>query len=158
MMKYLRLFENFNSLEFIWIHGLPGSGKTYLSNKIKEENPEKDFIVLDDVGGFDKIEESVRDRRNIIMSSPFFENFNNFYPNFSDKLKDFLKTNGYELKEYWFENNPEACIKNVKMRTDHKIASKSVITEIPYYSSKYKIPPGVEALPVFQTINTKRIL
>jgi hypothetical protein len=148
-MKYLRLFENFNSLEFIWIHGLPGSGKTYLSNKIKEENPEKDFIVLDDIGGFESIEEGVKDKRNIIMSSPFFENFNSFYPNFSDKLKDFLATNGYILKEYWFENNPEACIKNVKGREGHKIASKSVITEIPYYSSKYKIPPDVETLPVF---------
>ena len=152
-MKYLRLFENFENLEFVWIHGLPGSGKTYLSNKIKKENPEKDFIILDDIGDFGKIEQGVIDRRNIIMSSPFFENFNNFYPNFPDKLKDFLGTNGYILKEYWFENNPEACIKNVKMRTEHKIDSRSVITEIPYYSLRYKIPPGVETLPVYNKFN-----
>jgi hypothetical protein len=152
-MKYLRLFENFENLEFVRIHGLPGSGKTYLSNKIKKENPEKDFIILDDIGDFEKIEQGVKDRRNIIMSSPFFENFNNFYPNFSDKLKDFLGSNRYILKEYWFENNPEACIKNVKMRTEHKIDSRSVITEIPYYSLRYKIPPGVETLPVYNNFN-----
>ena len=40
-MKYLKLFENFEKLEFIWIHGLPGSGKSTFAKNIRDENPKK---------------------------------------------------------------------------------------------------------------------
>ena len=42
----IKRFESFGAKKFVWIHGLPGSGKTYLANQINQNN---DYTVLDDI-------------------------------------------------------------------------------------------------------------
>jgi adenylate kinase family enzyme len=150
-MKYIKLFEKFieNKNYFVWIHGLPGSGKSTLSEKIKKENPDKNFIILDDISSISPLYELIRKEKNIIFSSPYFENYytNSYYYN---KLKSILEENkNYELVEFWFENDLERCVKNLKNRKEHKIDSKYIIPEMSYYSRDYIIPDGVDVLKVF---------
>jgi hypothetical protein len=134
--------------QFIWIHGLPGSGKSFLANKIKSENT--DFALLDDIANISQIEKLMEDGENIILTSPYFESYlfrgNNFL-----KLNQILESNNdYELTEYWFENNPKDCIDNLKNRQEHHIKSDSIIPEIFTFSKNYNIPKNVEVIPVYQ--------
>jgi uridine kinase len=147
-MKYLKLFEAFNNQEFIWIHGLPGSGKSHLSNKMSMENLDKSYVVLDDIANIDDILEQMNENRNIILTSPYFENYNNY--GLDKKLKNILDNSNYLIKEYWFENNPKACVENVSKRQSHNIGSTALIPEIWYYSKNYKIPTDAETISVWQ--------
>jgi hypothetical protein len=150
-MKYIKLFEKFseNKNYFIWIHGLPGSGKSTLSEKIKKENPDKNFYILDDIGSISHLDKLIRKKKNIILSSPYFENYYT-YSGYYDKLKSILEENkNYELEEIWFENDLERCIDNLKNRKEHKIDSNLIIPEMFYYSKNYIIPDGIDVLEVF---------
>ena len=146
-MNHLKKFESFNSenlqRKFIWIHGLPGSGKTHLSNEISKDQK---FVILDDIGNISKVVSNLDKENNIILSSPYFDNYINL--GLDLKLKSILKDYDYDIDEIWFENNPENCIKNIKNRTDHKIDSVSIIPEIPNFSRNYIIPVGVKTIPV----------
>jgi uridine kinase len=149
-MKYLKLFENFEKLEFIWIHGLPGSGKSTFAKNINDENPEKDFIILDDIHDIEQIKVLMGEKRNIILNSPYFDNWTEGIS--EKKLRTILDSReDYSVKEYWFENNPEACIENLKKRKEHKFPSNELISEIGYQSTKYKIPSGVKTIPVWSS-------
>ena len=146
--EYLR--ATLQSKRFIWIHGLPGSGKSYLSLNIQKNNPEKKYRVLDDIGNMEDVEEVLEEGESIILTSPYFENYS-FTKNF-DNLKEKMKfyTN-YSVLHLWFENDVEACINNLKSRIGHKIDSKYIIPEIPDFSKKYKIPPGARKIPVHKS-------
>ena len=148
-MKYLKLFEAFNNKEFIWIHGLPGSGKSHLAKKISKEKSDVSYVVLDDIANIDDILEHINENRNIILTSPYFENYNNY--GLDKKLKNILDNSNYSIKEYWFENNPKACVENVSRRKSHKIGSTALIPEIWYYSKNYKIPTDAETISVWQS-------
>ena len=91
---------------------------------------------------------SCDENRNIILTSPYFENYNNY--GLDKKLKNILDNSNYSIKEYWFENNPKACIENVSKRQSHKIGSTALIPEIWYYSKNYKIPTDAETISVWQ--------
>jgi len=57
---------------------------------------------------------------------------------------------GIKLKELWFENDPEACIKNLLRRGDnHMIKADILIPEIMDFSTRYKIPNGSIIIPVW---------
>ena len=149
-MKYIKLFENFEKLEFIWIHGLPGSGKSTFAKNINDENPEKDFIILDDIHDIEQIKVLMGEKRNIILNSPYFDNWTEGIS--EKKLRTILDSReDYSVKEYWFENDPETCIENLKKRKEHKFHSNVLISEIGYQSTKYKIPSGVKTIPVWSS-------
>jgi len=149
-MIYIKLFENFEKLEFIWIHGLPGSGKSTFAKNINDENPKKDFIILDDIHDIEQIKVLMGEKRNIILNSPYFDNWTEGIS--EKKLRTILDSReDYSVKEYWFENDPESCIENLKKRKEHKFSSNVLISEIRYQSGKYKIPSGVKTIPVWSS-------
>ena len=146
-MKYLRLFEDFSDKHFIWIHGLPGSGKSHLA---KIMNIDNQYEILDDIASFDKIDSLLNAGSDIILTSPYFEEylkFNGFYNKLINKLNEHKD---YILEEIWFENNPNACIENLKSRTKHSIKSEYIIPEIQIYSKDYKVPSNVDVMPIWK--------
>ena len=140
----IKRFESFGSKKLIWIHGLPGSGKTYLANQINENG---DFSILDDIIDISLIVAEMNKGSNIILSSPYFENYTGLP--FESKLRKILNDSDYEVEEIWFENNPDTCIENIKSREDHKIKPNTLYPEIRIFSSKYKIPEGSKVIPVW---------
>jgi len=148
-MKYLKKFnENVKSKRFIWIHGLPGSGKSTIANKIVMDNPDENYVLLDDVGSLNKVSDEIDKGSNIILNSPYFDNYMMF--DLDKKLRDILSNNlDYLVDEIWFENNPNKCIENIKNRKNHKIAPEILFGEIQNFSINYKIPIGVKTIPVF---------
>ena len=133
----------------LWIHGLPGSGKSSVAIEKQRQLPDKNFIILDDIGNPEDVENLLSEGENIILTSPYFENYS-FTKNFvtlKEKMK--LYTN-YFVLHLWFENDTEACIDNLKSRTGHKIDSKYIIPEMEDFSKKYKIPPGARKIPVYR--------
>lgn len=137
--------------QIIWIHGLPGSGKSTLAMKIEKENKEKDFLILDDVFNFNQVEDPLKLGKNIILTSPYFENYS--FTDHFQKLKETLETyDNYFVIELWFENDKESCIENLKNRKDHKINSMSIIVEMDDYSKKYKVPSGARTIPVYKSV------
>lgn len=140
----IKRFENYTINKLIWIHGLPGSGKTHLSNNLNKNN---DFVILDDITNMSDITKEVNKRSNIILSSPYFEEYS--HTGYYERLRSILKDSDYQVEEIWFENNPEKCIKNLKNRTDHKIDSITIIPEIGWFSKRYKIPSSAKVIPVW---------
>ncbi len=147
--NYLRTALDKNIL--IWIHGLPGSGKSTLATKIEKENKDKDFVVLDDIANFNQVEDELKAGKNIILTSPYFENYS--FTKYFQKLNERLKFySNYFITELWFENDKESCIDNLKNRKEHKIDSMSIIAEIDDYSKKYTIPVGARTIPVYKSV------
>lgn len=142
---YNRVLESVsNKNKFVWIHGLPGSGKTtYASNINKKGN----YVLLDDIMDISKVKKELEEGNDIILVSPYFDNYMEF--SLDVKLKDLLKDFDYDLEEIWFENNPKKCISNLNKRSVHKIRSSSIIPEINMFSSKYKIPSDVKQIEVW---------
>lgn len=153
-MKHIQLYERFDAIHnglpknFIWIHGLPGSGKTTLANKIINDNPDKRFVLLDDVGSTTEIIQQIDKGSNIILSSPYFDNYMN--TGLDRKIKNYLSKTDYSVEELWFENNPDQCIENIKARTGHRINVASLLPEVIIFSNNYNIPSDVKQIPVFQ--------
>lgn len=147
-MKHLKTFnESLEPKSFIWIHGLPGSGKTTLANKIMDENPDKRYVLLDDVGSNRQIIEQIDKGSNIILSSPYFDNYMIY--GFDRQIRDYLSKTDYSVEELWFENNPQKCIENIKNRKGHHINVESLLPEVINFSNNYKIPVGVKQIRVF---------
>ena len=140
----IKRFESFGVKKLIWIHGLPGSGKTYLANQISKDG---DYSILDDIMDISLIEAEMNKGRDIILSSPYFESFTGMP--FESRLRTMLAGTDYDVEEIWFDNDPEKCIENVKSRKDHKIKPNNLFPEIRMFSSRYKIPEGVRTIPVW---------
>ena len=149
-MKWLKLFENFNEKKFIWIHGLPGSGKSFLAAQKRDNDADLDFQVLDDIGNFKDVVSKIEEGKNIILTSPYFDNYMNKTFGLWDKLNQLLRSTDYVVEHIWFSNDPDSCIENLKRRTEHQIDSKSIIPEIPHFSKEYRITPGAQIIPVYK--------
>ena len=142
----IKRFENYNKDKFVWIHGLPGSGKTTMANKI---NKNKDFVILDDTSNISDVQDELNKGNNIILSSPYFDNYLNSLFLGETKIRNILKNYNYNVEEIWFENDLQTCIQNLKNRTKHRINTKSIIPDMNEFSKKYKIPDGTKTIPVW---------
>lgn len=134
----------------IWIHGLPGSGKSYLALEKQQKLSNKNFIVLDDIYNFSQIEEHLINNEDIILTSPYYENYS--FTKYFEKLNNLMKSKytNYFVINLWFENDKESCKANLRNRTEHKIKSDSIISEIDYFSKNYSIPSNVRKIPVYR--------
>lgn len=133
-----------NKSKFVWIHGLPGSGKTTLANDI---NKDGNFVILDDIMDVSKIKKELEEGNDIILVSPYFDNYMRF--SLDVKLKEVLNDFDYDVEEIWFKNDPEKCIDNLRSRSEHNIKSSLIIPEVNIFSSKYKIPSDVVPIEVW---------
>jgi len=95
-------------MPFIFIVGLPGSGKTTLSKKLLLDYP--DAILLDDSLGFINVGKlkSMGENNMVIISDPRLTSFE-LFKFITSKLPNVLKV-------YIFENNPSKCIVNINTR------------------------------------------
>lgn len=140
----IKRFESFSTKKFVWIHGLPGSGKTYLANQMNNNN---DYTILDDIIDMSKVQAEMDKGNNIILSSPYFEKYIGMP--LESRLRKILEGSDYQLEEIWFENNPENCIKNINNRVDHNIKANILAPEVMELAYRYKIPEGSKVIPVW---------
>ena len=140
----IKRFESFSTKKFVWIHGLPGSGKTYLANQMNKNN---DYTILDDIIDMSKVQAEMDKGNNIILSSPYFEKY--IAMSLESRLRKALEGSDYELEEIWFENNPQNCIKNINNRVDHNIKANILAPEVIELSYRYRIPEGSKVVPVW---------
>lgn len=140
----IKRFESFSTKKFVWIHGLPGSGKTYLANQMNKNN---DYTILDDIIDMSKVQAEMDKGNNIILSSPYFEKYIGM--SLESRLRKALEGSDYQLEEIWFENNPQNCIKNINNRVDHNIKANILAPEVMELAYRYKIPEGSKIVPVW---------
>ena len=140
----IKRFESFSTKKFVWIHGLPGSGKTYLANQMNKNN---DYTILDDIIDMSKVQAEMDKGNNIILSSPYFEKYIGMP--LESRLRKTLEGSDYQLEEIWFENNPQNCIKNINNRVDHNIKANILAPEVIELAYRYRIPEGSKVIPVW---------
>ena len=122
-----------------FIVGLPGSGKTYLAHKlIKISRQFRQTLLFDDMKSKDmtKAEEAVKAGKDLYIADPWL-----CYPDYLAKAKILVtdKWGASEVEVIYFENHPEACIRNAKHRADER----NVEGFIRHATKHYVIPEGV---------------
>ena len=121
----------------ICIIGLPGSGKTFLAERLLKSYGE-DWQVWDDPGckNVDAMLEQIKLGKNIIITDPHLCVLRN-----RDNAITLLQKTGVQITNIFFiffENNPNMCIKNVSLRNDER----DVINTIKLYTELYVPPLG----------------
>lgn len=126
-------------MKVICIVGLPGSGKTYLANKIKSED--NSFVIFDDISLHHKNDslsliDAIKNKRNVIIIDV------NFCKKYVRDLAE-IKIKSIDDKAFiewiYFENNPDKCKINIKYRSEVFGDNRNVISDIDYYSKNYQI-------------------
>ncbi len=92
------------------IVGLPGSGKTFLANRLASKL--LDVKVIDDIRTISELPEN-GETENLIIVDPNF-----CFDEVRTRADQFLSKN-YDVVEWlFFENSPEKCLVNVELRND----------------------------------------
>lgn len=106
--------------------GLPASGKTHLIHNLRKT---MNTLVCDDTYcDIDTMEEYDA----VILSHPAF-----CLRPVRDSVVVKLLNNGYKVSTFYFENDPEQCLRNAKERPDKKVDGY-----IRYLSQSYDPPSG----------------
>lgn len=123
----------------ILIVGLPGSGKTHLGRKLAIE---KNSVLIDDPSDWDY--DVLRHVKNLepvlVVTDPQL-----CITKARKTAEDRFMSLGYTVSWIFFDNDPAACLANAKRRPDKKVNE-----DIKWFSKQYKIPKGVEVLPVWR--------
>jgi len=120
--------------------GLPGSGKSHFLDHIKTTYPES--IVIDDIGSPEELPDDFTG--NLYISSPIFCKT---WKSVSKKVHH--KYPGTIVRLRFFENDPDAAIRNVKYRNDGRSVSDLYIR---FLSSQYEIPERIHTLPIWNPV------
>lgn len=115
--------------------GLPGSGKSFWIKNIVNKIGYK---VIDDPKNFD---EDILPyiHKNIIVADPHLCD-----PKIRESAIEKLESLGYSVSCVFFENNPEACMKNIHWRDDGRQIKN-------LDSFNYQIPDGVDIIKIRQS-------
>ena len=125
-------------MKFIFLVGLPGSGKTYKGQQMGG-------LFLDDICrtcGHKRLKEKFTSE-TVIVADPSLCRFVN------RKLAEAMVKDsnpGCEVEWIFFENAPEKCWANVQHRNDGRVISKHTVNNL---SRIYTIPEGVPVLEVW---------
>jgi adenylate kinase family enzyme len=126
-------------MKFIFLVGLPGSGKTYMGKQMGG-------LFLDDICwtcGKDRLKELFTSQMVIVADPSLCRSENRF---FAEKMvKEYHP--GCEVEWIYFENNPEKCWNNIQHRKDGRKISKYSLNNM---SKRYKIPEGASCVQVWQ--------
>lgn len=126
-----------------FIVGLPGSGKTtYIADRMDSF---EDSVVLDDlnVGNAFKstkvLNEAIASGKDIVIADCYL-----VFRETRARAIEIFK--GFEQEWIFFENDPAACMENVKERAD----GRAVASTIMHFTKGYYIPPEVVPFKVFR--------
>lgn len=125
-------------IDILFIVGLPASGKTTLAKNINQSKGGS-YRIIDDPKDFD-LDILPYLNQNLIITDPNLCNEMNREMAVS-KILSYVEANIYWI---FFENNPKVCLENSIIRDGGKV--KPSITN---FNRVYKIPNGVETIPVF---------
>lgn len=137
--------------KFTIISGLPGSSKSFLANKLLEENPNQ--VLLDDISRLLRVSHRGLKYYEVVAQFVEYDSFILSDPAFCEEPFRFQVIK--ELEEIfrevsfsfiYFENDPEQCLRNVALRDDGRKVEKY----IKKLSQTYKIPEGIRPIPVWR--------
>lgn len=132
-------------INILFIVGLPGSGKTYLANKINMDNNNK-YHIIDDPKNFDTDIKPFLNQ-DVIITDPnlCFEN---------DRIKAINKIKRFneQVKIDWifFENDPKSCLINSELRNRNSTEFRKVDLFIKNFSRFYTIPENSNIVEVYK--------
>jgi predicted kinase len=130
-------------VKFVFLVGLPGSGKTFIGKQIEEQSG---GLFLDDICwtcGKDRLKELFTSQMVIVADPSLCRSENRF---FAEKMVKEYHT-GCEVEWIFFENDPEKCWNNIQQRSDGRKVSKYSLSNM---SKRYKIPENVSCVQVWQ--------
>ena len=119
-----------------FIIGLPGSGKTHLAHRLKKINEAfRPCVIYDDLKKteLDALEEAVKQGKDVILVDPWL-----CYPSTREIACKRIEEWGATIDEIFFENDPEAALRNVRHRND----GRHVESFIKQTTKHYTIPDG----------------
>ena len=126
-------------MKFVFICGLPGSGKTHLGRQMGE-------LFLDDICqtcGKDRLKDDFPTKTVIVADPSLCRSLNRIV---AEEIVKVCHPN-CEVEWIFFENNPEQCWQNVRNREDSRIISRHSIFDL---SRHYQVPPDVKVLSVWK--------
>ena len=132
-----------NDKKIIVLVGLPGCGKTYYGNKIKNDQ----IIFIDDIKTFKEIENNYNKYDNFIMSDSHLCLKKN-----RDKAYKILKNMFSKIEFIFWENDLEKAWNNVVKRNDGRKISKHFVK---FLSNNYNIPDNIKAKRIITNTEKK---
>ena len=136
--------------------GLPGSGKTYLGKQLKglfidDASKNKGLLALTYLSNAvlkNRPIKFVTEKTDLIIADPMFCTQETLQ---KAKAKLGAMFPGYEIECIYFENDPEKCLRNVRIRNDGRL----VYGLIRGLSKKYVIPEGIIPRKIWDNSNGK---
>lgn len=127
-------------MKVIFVVGLPGSGKTHLAKELAKNG----YELFDDVGTETAKEDVInclKDGKDCIIVDPHFCSIGA-----REAAQKIAEKFSADINWIFFENNPEACLKNIMLRDD----GRKVENFIKSLSKVYSIPEKEKAIPVYK--------
>jgi Ni2+-binding GTPase involved in maturation of urease and hydrogenase len=126
-----------------FIVGLPGSGKTYLAERLLATSKMfRPSVLFDDIKHqqLPELEKAIKEGNDVFVTDPFF-----CYKEDIDKATAKVQEWGATVDYIFFENNPEACARNAARRKDGRVLDNFIRQA----SKKYQPPVGVITVKVW---------